>query len=131
VGGRTAAGAAPRAVGGVYVSRHWFGSPSTRYGLEATRRIVEIDGEPVADLDGFLARVAEKRDGDAVRLETVDLDGKPSVITLKLDLQYWPTYELRHTEKGWERIVPGSAPAQAEPTMSDAGAASLEGERDR
>ncbi|MEZ4330161.1 MAG: trypsin-like peptidase domain-containing protein [Myxococcota bacterium] len=89
--------------GGVYVSRHWFGSPATRYRLEATHRIVEVDGRPVEDLDDFLARVADKRDGDAVRLETVDLDGRPAVITLKLDLEYWPTYELQRGEAGWER----------------------------
>jgi S1-C subfamily serine protease len=89
--------------GGVYVSRHWFGSPATRYRLEATHRIVEVDGRAVTDLDGFLALVADKRDGDAVRLETVDLDGRPAVITLKLDLEYWPTYALRHGEHGWER----------------------------
>ena len=90
--------------GGVYVSRHWFGSPATRYRLEATRRIVEVDGTPVADLDGFLALVADKRDRDSIRLETVDLDGRPAVITLKLDLDYWPTYELRRTGTGWERL---------------------------
>ncbi len=101
--------------GGVYVSRHWFGSPATRYRLEATRRIVEVDGTPVADLDAFLALVGDKRDGDAVRLETVDLDGKPSVITLKLDLEYWPTYELRRTEKGWERLVYARAPGISPP----------------
>lgn len=95
--------------GGVYVSRHWFGSPATRYRLEATQRIIEVDGTPVTDLDGFLALVADKRDRDPVRLETVDLDGKPAVITLKLDLEYWPTYELRRTAAGWERI--GTEPA--------------------
>ncbi|MFO0687129.1 MAG: trypsin-like peptidase domain-containing protein [Myxococcota bacterium] len=89
--------------GGVYVSRHWFGSPATRYRLEATHRIVEVDGHPVADLDDFLARVADKRDGEAVRLETLDLDGRPAVLTLKLDLEYWPTYELLRTAQGWER----------------------------
>lgn len=98
--------------GGVYVSRHWFGSPSTRYGLEATSRIVEVDGTPVADLDGFLAAVAGKRDREAVRLETLDLDGKPGVITLKLDLEYWPTYELRRSEGQWERVgLAGEEPA--------------------
>ncbi|MEM9176863.1 MAG: trypsin-like peptidase domain-containing protein [Myxococcota bacterium] len=90
--------------GGVYVSRHWFGSPSTRYGLQATSRIVEVDGVPVTDLDGFLAAVAGKRDREAVRLETLNLDGKPAVITLKLDLEYWPTYELRRSEGQWERV---------------------------
>jgi hypothetical protein len=38
-----------------------------------------------------------------VRLETVDLDGKPDVITLKVDLEYWPTYELRREGGVWER----------------------------
>ncbi len=102
------------APGGVYISRHWFGSPSTRYGLSATSRIVEVDGEPVADLDDFLARVGEKRDRDAVRLETVDLDGKPTVLTLKVDLEYWPTYELRKRAGVWERVsmTPGATDAQ-------------------
>ncbi|MFK7897976.1 MAG: trypsin-like peptidase domain-containing protein [Myxococcota bacterium] len=90
--------------GGVYVSRHWYGSPSTRYGMAATSRIVAVDGQPVADLDAFLAVVQTKRDRDAVRLETVDLDGKPDVITLKLDLEYWPTYELRRNGGTWERV---------------------------
>ena len=108
--------------GGVYVSRHWFGSPATRYRLEATQRIVEVDGEPVTDLDSFLALVADKQDGDAVRLETLDLDGRPSVITLKLDLEYWPTYELRRTEQGWERLVQNRSGAASEPPKAaDAG----------
>jgi hypothetical protein len=29
------------------------------------------------------------------------------VITLKLDLNYWPSYELRRTPAGWERTAVG------------------------
>ena len=90
--------------GGVYVSRHWYGSPSTRYHLEATSRIVEVDGKPVSDLDSFLMAVASKHDREAVRLKTINLDGKPSVITLKLELEFWPTYELRRRGGVWERV---------------------------
>jgi len=90
--------------GGVYVSRHWYGSPSTRYRLEATSRIVEVDGQPISNLDEFLAVVASKADRAAVRLDTLDLDGKPDVITLKVDLEYWPTYELRRSDGVWERV---------------------------
>lgn len=93
------------AVEGVYVSRHWYGSPSTRYGLEATSRIVEVDGRPVHDLDEFLEAVAGKQDRDAVRLEILDLDGRPDVITLKVDLEYWPTYELRKVRGVWKRAA--------------------------
>lgn len=98
--------------GGVYVSRHWYGSPATRYGLEATSRIVEVDGKPISDLDSFLAAVSAKSNREAVRLKTLDLDGKPDVITLKLDLEYWPTYELVRSNGIWERVAreehPGS-----------------------
>lgn len=34
-------------------------------------------------------------DGKFVRVRTVHLNGKPRVLTLKQDLHYWPTWELR------------------------------------
>lgn len=98
------------APGGVYVSRHWFGSPSTRYRLDATHRIVEVDGQPVADLDAFLAVTQTKKDRDPVRVKTMSLDGKPAVLSLKLDLEYWPTQELRKIDGQWRRTSrPGPA----------------------
>lgn len=92
--------------GGIYVSRHWYGSPATRYGLEATSRIMKVDGQHVTDLDAFLSVVSAKQNRDPVRLDTLDLDGKPGVITLKLDLAYWPTYELRKLDGEWSRLGP-------------------------
>jgi len=100
--------------GGVYVSRHWYGSPAIRYGVEATSRITKVDGTPVSNLDEFLAQVAEKKDRDPVRLDTLDLDGKPGIITLKLDLDYWPTYELRRVDGEWERVEVDSPTLAAE-----------------
>ncbi|MCH7600324.1 MAG: trypsin-like peptidase domain-containing protein [Myxococcales bacterium] len=94
---------------GVYVARFWFGSPANRYGLRATRRITAVDGIPTPDLDAFLDVVAHKPDRGAVRIELVDLDGRIAVITLKLDLDFWPTYELVRDDKGWSRrrVDPG------------------------
>lgn len=88
---------------GVYISRWWHGSPAHRYGLRATRRIVSVDGTATPDLDAFLAATSSCAHRDTVRLETIDMQGKPALETLKLDLHYWPTAELRWTEDGWAR----------------------------
>ena len=88
---------------GVYISRYWFGSPANRYGLNATSRIVEVNGEPTPDLDRFLEAVADTPDRGSVRLKLLDLEGRTRVKTLKLDLEYWPTWELVRGPEGWER----------------------------
>ena len=88
---------------GVYVNWYWYGSPAAQFGLKATRRIVAMDGTPVADLDTLLALVEDKDDRDTIELTTQRLDGRIEVITLRLDLHYWPTFEIHHTEDGWQR----------------------------
>ena len=88
---------------GVYVSRFWYGSPANRYGLRATRRVLEIDGKPTPNLDAFLEAVSSKPDRGSVRIKAVDLDGAIEVTTLKLDLEFWPTYELVRDADGWHR----------------------------
>jgi S1-C subfamily serine protease len=92
---------------GVFVAYFSYGSPSTRYKLYAGRRIVEVDGRPTPDLDAFIAAVRGRPDRSAVRLKTVTWNGTVDVITLKLDLHYWPSYELRRTPSGWERTPVG------------------------
>jgi S1-C subfamily serine protease len=79
---------------GVYVAFFSYGSPASRYGLLAGRRITEVDGAPTADLDAFIAAVRGKRDREAVRLTTVNWNGFTEVLTLKLDRTYWPGYEI-------------------------------------
>jgi hypothetical protein len=47
-------------------------------------------------------------DGSFVRLKLMSLTARPKVLTLKLDLHYWPTWELRRTTDGtneWERVL--------------------------
>lgn len=89
---------------GVYISLYWYGSPASRSRLRAARRIVAAEDRPTPDLDSFLAAVAGKPDRASVRLKTIDLDGKVDLLTLRLDLEYFPTYELRRTKDGWLRI---------------------------
>ena len=88
---------------GVYVAFFSYGSPATRYGLWAGRRVVEIDETPTPDLETFVDIIADKKDHESIRVKTVTWNGAVEVITLKLDNQYWPAYEIRRTEKGWVR----------------------------
>ncbi|MBS0394632.1 MAG: trypsin-like peptidase domain-containing protein [Proteobacteria bacterium] len=88
---------------GVFVAFFLYGSPATRYGLWAGRRIVEVDGRPTPDLDAFLQVVGGKEDRASLRLKTVTWNNSVEVITLKLDKKYWPTYELRRSAADWER----------------------------
>lgn len=93
---------------GVYVVGRWYGSPVDRHGLRATRRILAAGGAPTPDLDAFLAAVRDVPDRGSVQLLTEDLEGKRQVITLDLDLRYWPTRELRFEEGGWRVLdAPG------------------------
>ena len=88
---------------GVYVSFFSFGSPASRSGLFAGRRIVGVDGEPTADIDEFLAAVGGRDNRASVRLNTVTWNNVSEVITLKLDNYYWPSYELRRDGERWQR----------------------------
>jgi S1-C subfamily serine protease len=90
---------------GVFVGYFSYGSPATRYQLWAGRRIVEVDGTPTPDLDAFIKAVSGRADGSSVRLRTMSWNGSVDVITLKLDMRYWPTYELVRTAQGWTRTT--------------------------
>jgi len=93
---------------GVYVAFFSYGSPATRYGLYAGRRVIEVDDDPTPDLNAFVEAVSGKEDRESIRLTTVTWNGAVEVITLKLDNQYWPAYEIRRTEDGWIRSEIGS-----------------------
>ena len=92
---------------GVYVAFFNYGSPATRYGLWAGRRIVAVDDTDTPDLQSFVEAVSGKEDQSSVRLKTVTWNGAVQVITLKLDTQYWPAYEIRKTASGWRRTEIG------------------------
>ncbi len=89
---------------GVYISYFGYGSPASRFGLFAGRRIVQVDGVVAADLDEFLEMVSGKKDGESVRLTTVTTNNNVDVITLKLDKTYWPAYEIVFENNDWRRV---------------------------
>ena len=85
-----------------------YGSPATRYGLWAGRRVTRIDDTPTPDLDTFVQVISAKKDQPSVRVTTVTWNGAEEVITLKPDNQYWPAYEVHRTEDGWRRVAVGT-----------------------
>ena len=93
---------------GVYIAYFSYGSPATRYGLWAGRRVVEVNETPTPDLVAFVDAVKDIGHRESVRLKTKTWNGTTEVITLKLDNQYWPAYEIRRTDDGWRRIDLGS-----------------------
>jgi S1-C subfamily serine protease len=99
--------AAQRGIGseGVYVSFFNFGSPASRSGLFAGRRIVAVDGQPTLDIDEFIAAVEDLGGQESVRLNTLTWNDVPEVITMKLDTEYWPSYELRREGYDWRRYA--------------------------
>ncbi len=88
---------------GVYVAYFSYGSPATRYGLWAGRRVVEVNEVPTPNLQAFIDAVKDIGHRESVRLKTVTWNETAEVITLKLDNQYWPGYEIRRTDDGWRR----------------------------
>lgn len=91
-------------LGGVYVSFYNFGSPASRAGLFAGRRIAAINGEPTPNVDSFIDVISQFGDGDSVRINTVSFNNVPEVITLKLDEHFWPAHELRRVGNDWQRL---------------------------
>lgn len=102
-----ALGFLPKEGHGVYVARWCHGSPVHRYSLYALQWIIEVNGKPTPDLDAFAAVTKELEHGDFVRVRTIHLNGKPRVLTLKQDLHYWPTWELRFDPETdmWRRKI--------------------------
>jgi hypothetical protein len=89
---------------GVFISRWHHGSPAQRWGLYALNWVTAVNGVPTPDLDAFVAAVRGLPNGADVRLHTVSLSTKPKVLTLRLDLHYWPTFELTCDARGdWSR----------------------------
>jgi len=88
---------------GVYVAFNNYGSPATRYGLKAGLSIIAVDDIPTPNLDIFKKIVMEKTSNDSIKLNVVSWNGSHSVVTLKLNNKYWPSYEISQKENIWKR----------------------------
>jgi S1-C subfamily serine protease len=102
------------AEGGVYCSRWSFGSPAHAAGMRATHWITSLGEQATPTLDHLLS-AAEGAGGraGAVRVRTVDLVGRARVFALRLDLLWWPTYELSRGGAGGGWALVRRSPKQA------------------
>ncbi|KAI3863697.1 hypothetical protein MKW98_031289 [Papaver atlanticum] len=91
----------------VYVSGSSDGSLAGRFGLEDTSWIVEVNEKLTPDLDSFVEVIKGLEHGEFVRVRTMTLNGKPEVHSVKQDLHYWPTWELKFDPETsmWRRVI--------------------------
>jgi hypothetical protein len=98
----------PRVPLDVFISRWYHGSPAQRYGLYALNWIASVNDVETPTIDAFIEATRGLPDGSFDRLKLIGLTGRPKVLTLKLDRNYWPTWELRRRDDGsgeWERVT--------------------------
>lgn len=89
---------------GVYITRTESGSPAIWDHLYRNRMVTEVNGEPVSNLDEFLSQVQDIRQDEYARLTTVSLTGRRDIISVSPEYSFWPTFEIKWTETGWQRI---------------------------
>ena len=70
--------------------------------MSPSRIITEIDGQPVENLNAFI-EILQKRESisEPIPLRMRDFNGRPSVISLRLDELYWPTQLMEKTGPDW------------------------------
>ena len=93
-----------RKMDGVYTAWMWYGSPASKFGIYATRRIVELDGVPITDMDSFFAAISKQTHGQSVRIKLETLDKKIRVKTMKIDLEFWAPRRLKWIDDTWKRV---------------------------
>ena len=89
---------------GVYITRTESGSPAIWDHLYRNRLVTEINGQPVTGLDDFLQLVRNIRQDEYARLTTVSMTGRRDIIGVSPEYYFWPTFEIRREENGWQRI---------------------------
>jgi len=91
-------------VAGVYVHDIASGSPTLQESLYPNRLITAVDGVAIASLDEFKAQLATRKSGDTVRLSTHLLSDYQQLVSVDVQSEFWPRYELQRAADGrWTR----------------------------
>ena len=89
---------------GVYVADTQDGSPALWDGLYRNRFVVAVDGEPIESLDEFSAAVRSRKQDEITRLTVMSMSGRKRIVAVQPEYNFWPTFEINHSERGWTRI---------------------------
>jgi len=93
---------------GLYISRYWYGGPNHIARMRAAALLVEVDGEPVGDLDDLLEVVARLKDRQAVPVLLWDPSRRAHAAhALRLDLVHFPTRSWTLASGHWQVSSPG------------------------
>ena len=88
---------------GVYIADAEDGSPALWDGLYRNRFVIAMDGKPINNLDEFLQAASAKQQDDITRLTTISMSGRQNIVTVQPEYNFWPTFELKRDENGWQR----------------------------
>ncbi len=91
-------------IDGVYITKTESGSPAVWDRLYRNRIVTEVNGKPVSGLDDFLEKVRHIHQDEFTRLTTVNMGGRRDIISVSPEYYFWPTFEIRRMDKGWQRI---------------------------
>ncbi|MBX2838178.1 MAG: trypsin-like peptidase domain-containing protein [Gammaproteobacteria bacterium] len=89
---------------GVYVSSTDEGSPALWDGLYRNRFVTAIDGVDINNLDELLDQVKNKAQDEITRLSLISMSGRKSIVTVQPEYNFFPTFEIRRTDAGWQRL---------------------------
>ena len=89
---------------GVYIASTAEGSPALWDRLYRNRFVVAVEGEPVENLDDLLEQVKKRAQDEITRLTIVSMSGRKSIVTVKPEYNFWPTFEITRTGEDWQRV---------------------------
>lgn len=96
---------------GVYIAHTEPGSPAVWDRLYRNRLVTAVNGEPIHNLDEFLARVRHIPQDEYARLTTVSMSGRRDIISVAPEYYFWPTFEIDWTPQGWRRTDYSPSPS--------------------
>ncbi|KAL6453745.1 LOW QUALITY PROTEIN: hypothetical protein SBY92_005317 [Candida maltosa Xu316] len=90
----------------VYIVQKATGGPGSQYGIISVCFITHVNDKETKNLDDFVKVVREIPDKTYVKLRLVTFDNIPLAISLKTDYHYFPTIEVKKSEKTneWEEV---------------------------